>query len=68
MSNETITRPEIVEDEYLDYLDGLRESGIVNMFGAGAYLREMFDLNRSDASTVLSYWMRTFGERHEVQP
>jgi len=34
----TTERPEIVTDEHLDYLDELRESGVTNMFGAGAYL------------------------------
>lgn len=57
-------RPEICDDEMLEYLDDLRESGVTNMFGAGAYLREAFDLSRGDASAVLAYWMRTFSDRH----
>lgn len=61
--NESIERPEVVDDAMLDYLDELRESGVTNMFGAGAYLEAAFDLSRQDARTVLSYWMRTFGER-----
>jgi hypothetical protein len=59
------TRPEIVTDEHLEYLDDLRESGVTNMFGAGAYLREDFpDLSRAEASEILQYWMHTFTERH----
>lgn len=58
-------KPEIVTDEYLDYLDSLRESGITNMFGAGPYLTNAFpELDKDDARKVLSYWMRSFGERH----
>lgn len=50
--------------EVLDYLDKLRESGITNMYGAGQYIQEMFDVDRSFASTLLGHWMETFSERH----
>ena len=60
MSNEVVERPEVVNDEMLVYLDGLRESGVTNMFGAGSYVEADFDLNRKDANTVLKYWMETF--------
>ena len=50
--------------KYFAYLDGLRESGETNMFGAGPYLREEFDeLNKMDASTVLVTWMKTFSDK-----
>lgn len=58
-------RPSIVTDAHLEYLDALRESGVTNMFGAGAYLREDFDyeeLTLEQSTTILSYWMKTFGE------
>jgi len=57
----TETRPDFVEDAQLRFLDELRESGIVNMFGASPYLREVFDLDKTEARQVLSYWMKTFG-------
>jgi len=57
-------KPEIVTNEYLEYLDDLRESGDTNMFGAGAWLEAAFGLTRRDARTVLTYWMATFSERH----
>jgi hypothetical protein len=59
-----IERPACVKDEHLEYLDGLRESGIVNMFGARPYLQEEFGLPKSEATIVLSYWMQTFSIRH----
>lgn len=31
-----------MNDEYYEYLDDLKVSGVVNMFGAGAYLQEQF--------------------------
>ena len=62
--NETETRPEVCTDEMLDYLDTLRESAVTNMFGAAPWVQNAFDLTRDEARAVLSYWMRTFGERH----
>jgi len=58
------TKPEVVSDEMLDYLDGLRESGATNMFGAAPYLADEFGMEIKDARSVLSYWMTTFSERH----
>jgi hypothetical protein len=65
MTNEIIERPEFVTDEHLVYLDELRESGETNMFGARPYLMEEFDeLSKTEAEVVLTYWMKTFSERH----
>jgi hypothetical protein len=49
----------------LVYLDKLRESGVTNMFGAGAYVEDEFDLPRKEAGAVVVYWMKTFAERHK---
>jgi hypothetical protein len=58
-------KPDFVTEEHLEYLDDLRESGITNMFGAAPYVQEEFGLTLKKARSVLTYWMRTFGERHE---
>lgn len=58
-----VERPLIVEDEHLEFLDGLRESGEVNMFLSPQALMTMFDLNKYDARTISAYWMETFAER-----
>lgn len=50
--------------EHLEYLDDLRQSGVVNMFGAGAYLQRDWDLSRTEAHEVLKQWMDTFATRH----
>lgn len=55
-------RPEIVTDDHLVYLDELRESGETNMFGAGEYIQDYFDVSKNDANTILIYWMQTFGK------
>ena len=51
--NKEVERDEMVE-EYFEYLDDLRESGVTNMFGAGQYLEEEFGLDKGYARTVLS--------------
>ena len=58
-------RPENITEDHLEYLDGLRESGVTNMFGATTYLEEEFDnLDNKSSRTILTYWMKTFGERN----
>ena len=50
----------MIENEYYEYLDALRESGVVNMFGAGAYLENQFGLSKSEARTILIAWMEQY--------
>jgi hypothetical protein len=50
----------------LVYLDELRDSGIVNMFGARPYLAEAFGIPTRSAGAVLAHWMETFAARHPV--
>jgi hypothetical protein len=57
----TTTRPANITDDHLDYLDGLRESGEANMFGAAPYLEDEFDIDRTEAIAILSYWMEICG-------
>ena len=57
-------RPEFCEDEHLKYLDNLRDSGVVNMWGASPYLKDAFGLTIEQARDIHSYWMQTFSERH----
>ena len=49
------------DEEYMDFLDGLRESGITNMLGAAPYLSKEFGLSPNDAREILSKWMKRFG-------
>lgn len=61
--NTATNRPECVTPEHLRWLDDLRDSGGVNMFGARQYLMEEFeDLTEAEAATVMGYWMQTFGK------
>lgn len=45
------------------FLDSLRASGAVNMFGAGEYIEEAFGLNKREARKMLVTWMETFNDR-----
>lgn len=46
--------------EMFGYLDGLRESGVTNMLGAGSYLRDEFGIDKALSHKVLSAWMKDF--------
>ena len=51
------------KEEMFDYLDILRETGVVNMFGATPYVQEAFDLTKAEARAILKEWMETYGTR-----
>lgn len=46
--------------EAFEYLDDLRASGEINMFGARPYLMRDYEYSPRDAASVLSAWMNTF--------
>lgn len=48
-------------EEYFQFLNELRESGITNMFGAGPFLQDEFpELSKYEARAELSAWMKSF--------
>jgi len=53
-------------EKYFEYLDELRESGNMNMFGAGQALRMDFGLDKKEAADILSKWMETFDGESSV--
>jgi hypothetical protein len=57
-------RPDFVTDDHLEYLDMLRESAVTNMFGAGPYVENHFGVSRSEAKTIVVYWMQSYDELH----
>jgi len=61
-----MNRPDVVTDEHLVYLNGLRDGGETNMWGAAAYFVRQFPaLSVTEAGAVLSYWMDSFAERQD---
>ena len=55
MANDTITE---VEQEYFAILDDLRESGVMNMFGAPRYLHENYKISHQDAKDIFFKWTK----------
>jgi hypothetical protein len=54
------------KEDIFAFLDNVRESGKINMFGAAPVLQEVFGLDRRDARDMLREWMDTFAERNKV--
>lgn len=48
--------------DHKKYLDKLRESGVVNMFGAEYYVAKYFQIDRHEARNIVIEWMRTFND------
>lgn len=55
-----MTETKILTEKMIDYLNTLRESGVINMFVAGHYLESEFDLSRREARQALMEWVESF--------
>ena len=51
--------------EHYQYLENLRRSGIVNMFGARPYLESVFGLDKKEAGDILAEWMENYDELND---
>lgn len=49
-----------MNEQVKKYLDALRDSGVVNMMGAGVYLQRAFGMNRYEAKQAVLDWIDTF--------
>lgn len=49
-----------MDKKHKRFLDDLRASGLVNMFGACPYIEREFKVDRKIAREILSEWMKTF--------
>lgn len=55
------------KEKYFTYLNSLRESGAINMYGAAPYLVSDFpELTQSEANAVLKDWMNSFSRKEEA--
>ncbi len=54
------------EAEVFEFVDLVRDSGVTDMFGAGAYIEAEFCVTNQQASRLLTRWMQTFPERHHI--
>lgn len=48
--------------EHADYLIALRDSGVVNMWGATPFLEEYFEISYEDAKGILLQWIKSFND------
>ena len=58
------------EQEVLEFLNILRDSGATNMFGAVPYIKDEFNLDSKEAKSLLMLWMANFndeGKYNEVK-
>jgi len=46
--------------DVFEYLEELRESGEINMFGAISYIEETFEISRNMSRTFLVDWMESY--------
>jgi hypothetical protein len=53
-----------LQEEVNLFLDDLRDSGDINMFGAAPYVEREFGVSRYDARDLVKNWMQTFAERN----
>lgn len=61
MSQEITQKTPNLTHEHLSFLDNLRDSGDVNMWGADVYLRTAYPyLSQRESRDILFYWMDTF--------
>ena len=49
------------------YLDTVRESGAVNMFGAAPMISETFGVNKQEARNYLKNWMDSFSQTNTTE-
>lgn len=50
-------------DQYFEYLEDLRQSGEINMYGAVPCLyREFPELSLDQAKKILTEWMASYGQ------
>ena len=57
-----------MNEQYTQFLDELRDSGVTNMYGAAPYLQEAFGLDKIEARMILIDWMENYGKRKAGQP
>lgn len=50
------------KEDVFSFLNDLRASGKINMFGAGVYVQELYSLERREANALVAEWMQNFSE------
>lgn len=54
-------------DEYYKVLEGIRRTGVCNMWGAATYLKEFCpELSEKDADDILCNWITNYSTLNEI--
>ena len=53
-----LNEPDVLTDDYREYLEALRKSGVTNMWGAPQYLMAEFGLTKEEALDVFNAWAK----------
>ena len=56
-------KPKGLKDCHLDFLEDLRDTSTINMFGAAPQLAERFNISKTIAHTYLNYWLDSSNKR-----
>lgn len=63
---EELTEERYDPQEVLNYLDGVRRSGAINMYAAVPYIQQEFQLSKKTARWLLGEWMDSYEQRHKA--
>ncbi len=55
--------PLTLQEQVNDFLNDLRDSGAINMFGAVPHIVEEFGVDKYEARDLLKNWMLSFSDR-----
>lgn len=61
--NKKFRKATTLESDALAFLNGLREEGTTNMFGAAPILCEIFEIEKKEARKLLALWMDNFNNQ-----
>lgn len=53
---------DVSQESISEFLDIVRESGRINMFGAVPYVEKEFKISNTDARKAWAYWAENFGK------
>lgn len=69
ITNEYLSKTHIINPEWKEYyilLEGIRKSGICNMWGASPYLAALAGIDHKLAKEVLCSWIENYSELKEL--
>jgi len=58
--DDAVMESEMDMEKYFKFLDTLRDSGRINMYGAPMVLREHYDLTKQESYDIFTAWTEQF--------